>query len=82
MGQVHHRRFQTGKAHVQRRPLHMGMGQGVDAALGLLGQLVHGCAAGIGQSQHPGRLVEALPRRIVPGRTQNFQIRIIPDVHD
>ena len=57
----------------------MGMGQGVDTAPGLLGQLVHGRAAGVGKSQHSGRLVKAFPRRIVPGRTQNFQIRIIPD---
>ena len=82
MGQIHHRRFQAGKAHIQRGTLHMGMGQGVDTAPGLLGQLVHGRAAGVGKSQHSGRLVKAFPRRIVPGRTQNFQIRIIPDVHD
>ena len=48
--------------------LHMGMGQGVDAASGLLGQLVHGRAAGVGQTQHPGRFVKAFPRRIVSGR--------------
>ena len=33
VGQIHHRRFQTRKAHVQRSALHMGHRQGVNAAL-------------------------------------------------
>ena len=82
VGQIYHRCFQAGKAHVQRCAFHMGMGQGVDAAPGLLRQLVHRAAAGIGQSQHAGRLVKALPCRIVPCSAQNLQIRIVPDIHD
>ena len=82
VGQIHHRRLEAGEAHVQLRPLHMGVGQGVDTTGGLLGQLVHGPSAGIGQAQHPGRLVEALPRRVVPGGAQDLHVRVVPDVHD
>ena len=60
----------------------MGTGQLIFAAGGLLRQLVHGLAAGIGQSQHTGRLVEALPRRVVAGGAQHRHIRIVPHVHD
>ena len=60
----------------------MGAGQLVLAAGGLLRQLVHRSAAGIGQSQHAGGLVEALPRRVVPCGAQHRHVRVIPHVHD
>lgn len=46
MGQIHHSRFQAGKAHIQRGTLHMGMGQGVDTAPGLLASLSMGAPPG------------------------------------
>ena len=82
VGQVHHRRLEAGEAHVQLCPVHMGVRQGVHPARGLPGQGVHGGAAGIGQAQHPGRLVEALPCCVIPGGAQNLHIRVVPDVHD
>ena len=66
VGQIHHRRFQARKAHIQFRSLHMDTRQGILAAGGLLGQSIHGLAAGVGQAQHTGRLVEALTGSVVP----------------
>ena len=60
----------------------MGTGQVVLSTLRPLCQLIHRPAAGIGQPQHPGGLVEALPRRVVPGRAQDGHIRVIRHVHD
>ena len=82
VGQVHHRRLQAGEAHVQLRSRDPGVGQGIDPALGLLRQLVHGLAAGIGQAQDPGGLIEALPRRVIPGGTQDPDIGVVPDIGD
>ena len=63
--QIHHSGLQAGKTHVQLCPGHMGAGQVVHAACGLLRQLVHRPAAGVGEPQHPRRLVEALTGGIV-----------------
>ena len=82
VGQIHHRRLQTGEAHIQLRAGHMGPRQLVFAAGRLLCQLVHRSAAGIGQSQHTGSLVEALPRRVVPRGAQHRHVRIVLHVHN
>ena len=82
VGQIHHGGLQTGEAHIQLRAGHMGAGQLVLAAGGLLCQLIHGSAAGVGQPQHTGGLVEALPRRVVPRGAQHRHVRVVPHVHD
>ena len=33
-------------------------------------------------AQHPGRLVEAFSRCVIPGSTQNLHIRVIPHIHN
>ena len=66
MGQVDHSGFQPGKTHVQRCAVYVGVGQLVDASRRLLCQVIHRLSPRIGQPQYPGRLVEALPCRVVP----------------
>ena len=80
--QVHHSGLQAGKTHVQLCPGHMGAGQVVHAACGLLRQLVHRPAAGVGEPQHPRRLVEAFAGGIVTGGTQHGHIGVVRHIHD
>ena len=56
--------------------------QGILAAGGLLGQSVHGLAAGVGKAQHTGCLVEALAGSVIPCGSQDRHVRIVPDIHD
>ena len=60
----------------------MGAGQVVHAACGLLRQLVHRPAAGVGEPQHPRRLVEAFASGIVTGGTQHGHIGVVRHIHD
>ena len=60
----------------------MGTGQGVHAARRLLSQLIHGLAAGVGETQHTGGLVEALACRIVTGSAQNLHVGVVRHIHD
>ena len=47
-----------------------------------LRQRIHRCAAWIGQTQHPGRLIKHPPARVIPRGADDFQIRIIFYVHN
>ena len=47
-----------------------------------LGHFVQGRTAGIGHSQNPGYLIEALPCRIVQGGTQNLHLRIVQHIYN
>ena len=60
----------------------MGHGHGIFTFRTGAGQLIQGCAAGIGHAQDPGHLVKALPRRVIPCRAENFQFGIILDIHN
>ena len=60
----------------------MGHGHGVFALCTGTGQLVQRRAAGIGHAQDPGHLVKALPRRVIPGRAENFQFGVILNIHN
>ena len=80
--QVQGRRLEAGEGQVQGRVGHVGPGQLIPGGVAPLGQTVHGPAAGIADAQHPGHLVEALPRRVVPGGPQDLHLRVVPDVHD
>ena len=61
---------------------HVGPGQFVPGVVSPLGQVVHGAAPGVPDPQHPGHLVKALPRRVVPGPAQDLHIRVGSHVHD
>ena len=60
----------------------MGPGQLVTGIIAALSQLIHRSAARIANPQHPGHLVKALPRRVVPGSTQDLHISVALYVHD
>ena len=79
--QVDDRGLQAGKAHVIGASVHMADGENILGVVPALRELVDGLSAGIGQAQHAGGLIEALPRRVVPGRAQDLHVRIIPHVH-
>ena len=61
---------------------HVGPGQLVPAVVSSAGQAVHGAAPGVADAQHPGHLVKALPRRVVPGPPQHLHVRVGLHVHD
>ena len=65
-----------------RRAVYMGTGQGIHPACRLLGKLIHGLAAGIGEAQHAGGLVEALARRVVARRAEERKVRVVAHVDD
>ena len=80
--QVQGRRLEAGEGQVQGRVGHVGPGQLIPGGVAPLGQTVHGPAAGIADAQHPGHLVEALPRRVVPGGAQDLHVGVALHVHD
>jgi hypothetical protein len=59
----------------------VGTGELIAPVVPPLGQRVHGRAAGVADAQHPRHLVEALPRRVVPGSAQNRHVRVVPHVY-
>ena len=61
---------------------HVGPGKRIRPAIPPLGHFIHGPAAGVAQAQHPGGLVKALPRRVVPRGAQLLKMGIILHVHD
>ncbi len=79
---VEHRRLQSGEGHIQRVVGHVGAGKYIGFIIAPLGHFVHGPAAGIAQTQHPGGLVKALPRRVVPGGAQHREMGVVANVHD
>ena len=62
--------------------LHMGAGQVIGLVIPALCQTVHRPAAGIADAQHPGGLVKALPRRIVPGTAHDLHVGIGANIGD
>ena len=79
---VEHRGLQPGKGHVQRVVRHMADGKSEGPVIAPPGHPVHGAASGVAQPQHPGGLVEALPRRVVPGAAQDLKVSVVLHVHD
>ena len=59
----------------------MGPGQLIAAVISPVRKAVHGTAAGVADAQHPGHLVKALPRRIIPGAAQHLHLRIGAHIH-
>ena len=57
------------------------MGQGQVVGVALLGQGVDPRPAGIGQRQHPRRLVEGLARRVVHGLAQQLVAAVVRHAH-
>ena len=54
----------------------------VNAALALVGELVHRRAAGVGKAEHARGLVKALARRIVTRRAEERKVRVVAHVDD
>ena len=60
----------------------VGLGQVIFPVVAPHCQPVHGPTAGIADAQHPGHLVKALPRRVVPGAAQDGHVRVGPHIHN
>ena len=74
--------LQSRKAHIQVRAGYFAPGQGISCGITAPSHFVQGFAAGIGHSQHPGHLVKALSRSVIPGGAHDSRIRIILYIQD
>ena len=82
VGKVYDGGLEARKAHIERAPVNLRARQHVDAALALVGELVHRRAAGVGKAEHARGLVEALARRIVARRAEERKVRVVAHVDD
>ena len=82
MQQIDDRCFEAGKTEVQLAALHPGSGQTIGVGIAGGGQTIQVDPAGVGHSHGAGGLIEAFPRRVVPGAAQHAEAGVILRLHD